>query len=43
MEELAATHRKSCDEFKKYVDENIWRMVNFYKITKKSGSKDKAA
>jgi hypothetical protein len=29
MEELASTYKKGCEEFKKYVDENIWRMQNF--------------
>jgi gas vesicle protein len=41
MEELAVTYRKGCDEFKKYVDENIWRMKNFSPITKKSQTKTK--
>jgi hypothetical protein len=29
MEELASTYKNGCEEFKKYVDENIWRMQNF--------------
>lgn len=36
MGELAANYKKSCDEFKTYVDENIWRMENFSPVNKKS-------
>jgi len=41
MEELAATYKKGCDEFKKYVDENIWRMEYFSPITNKPQTKTK--
>jgi Na+-transporting NADH:ubiquinone oxidoreductase subunit NqrA len=41
MEELAATYKKGCDEFKKYVDENIWRMEYFSPVTNKSQTKTK--
>lgn len=40
-EELAATYKKSCDEFKKYVDENVWRLENFYPIANKSQTNTK--
>ena len=41
MEELAATYQKSCDEFKQYVDENVWRMEYFSPVAKKSKNKTK--
>ena len=41
VEELAATYKKGCEEFKKYVDENIWRMKNFSANTPKSQVKTK--
>jgi len=41
MEELAATYKKGCDEFKKYVDENIWLMKNFSPIVNKPKTKQK--
>lgn len=41
MEEFTATYKKSCEEFKKYVDENVWRMVNFSATDKKSQTKTK--
>lgn len=41
VEELAATYRKGCEEFKQYVDENIWRMKNFSPDIKKSRVKTK--
>lgn len=41
MEEFAATYKKSCEEFKKYVDENVWRMVNFSTTDMKSQTKTK--
>jgi gas vesicle protein len=41
MEELAVTYKKGCDEFKKYVDENVRRMENFSPITNKSQAKTK--
>lgn len=41
MEEFTATYKKSCEEFKKYVDENVWRMVNFSSTATKSRTKTK--
>jgi gas vesicle protein len=41
MEDFTATYKKSCDEYKKYVDENVWRMVNFSPTAKKSQTKTK--
>jgi len=41
MEEFAATYKKGCEEFKKYVDENIWRIQNFSSNVKKSPAKKK--
>ncbi len=41
MEEFAATYKKGCEEFKKYVDENIWRIQNFSPNVKKSPVKKK--
>lgn len=41
MEEFAATYKKGCEEFKKYVDENIWRIQNFSPNVKKSPAKKK--
>jgi len=41
MEEFTAIYKKSCEEFKKYVDENVWRMVNFSANDKKSQTKTK--
>lgn len=41
MEEFTATYKKSCEEFKKYVDENVWRMVNFSSTATKSQTKTK--
>lgn len=35
IEELAATYKKNCDEFTKYVDENVWRLETFYPIANK--------
>jgi len=36
VDDLTSTYKKSCDEFKKYVDENIRRMVNFPSANTKS-------
>ena len=41
MDEFTATYQKSCEEFKKYLDENVWRMVNFSATDKKSQTKTK--
>lgn len=41
MGELAETYKKNCDEFKKYVDENIWRMINFSPFADQSKTKTK--
>lgn len=41
MEEFATTYQKSCEEFKKYVDENVWRMINFSSTATKSQTKTK--
>ncbi|KQC11228.1 MAG: hypothetical protein APR62_10330 [Smithella sp. SDB] len=41
MDDLTSTYKKSCNEFKKYVDENIWRMVNFPSAATKSQTKTK--
>jgi hypothetical protein len=41
MEELAATYKKGRDEFKKYVDENIRRVEDFYSTAKKPQTKTK--
>jgi hypothetical protein len=40
--ELAATYKKSCDEFNKYVEENIWRMSTFSSFNNKSPKKTKS-
>jgi gas vesicle protein len=39
MTDFSATYQKSCDDFKKYVDENIWRMANFSAVTQKPQKK----
>lgn len=39
MEESAAAYRKNCDAFKTYVDENVWRMVNFSPMAGKPKTK----
>ncbi len=39
MEESADAYRKNCDAFKTYVDENVWRMVNFSPMAEKSKTK----
>lgn len=41
MEELDATYKKGCDEFKKYVDQNIQSMQNFYNASDKPQIKTK--
>jgi len=39
MEELDATYKKGCDEFKKYVDEYIRSLKNYYNFTHASQNK----
>jgi len=41
IEEFASTYKKGCEEFKKYVDENIWRINNFSPNIKKPKTKKK--
>jgi gas vesicle protein len=36
IDEFASTYKKGCEEFKKYVDENIWRIQNFSPNVKKT-------
>jgi hypothetical protein len=40
--EVAATYKKSCDEFNIYIEENIWRMLNFSSVNNKSPKKTKS-
>jgi gas vesicle protein len=39
IEEFTATYKKGCEDFKKYVDENVWRMEKFTPDTKKPVTK----
>jgi gas vesicle protein len=41
IEEFAVTYKKGCEEFKKYVDENIWRIQKFSPKVKNPRTKKK--